>query len=279
MGNSINISGYLGRKVRYIEPPAGGCDADAQAFITAAGITDATQIAALCQLVVDLKAGGVWNDLNTLYPFVGGTATTHSYNLKNPALYQITWFGGVTHNTNGVTFNQINSYGNTGYNESLIEIPNNTHRAVYDRSVAADNAIQIGSQGSTGGGNQRNSITTNYSGLYIIDCYTVIDNSGRLIDNNSGSKGFWISTRNGSGIAGLKAYKNGLFLKQTTSADGGTQPTVNVFIGGLNNNGSLSEPSGHNLAFASMGNRLSAAQITAYYAAVQTFQTTLGRQV
>ena len=278
MGNSINISGYLGRKVRYIEPPVGGCNADAQAFITAAGITDATQIAALCQLVADLKAGGVWNDLNALYPFVGGTATAHSYNLKNTSLYQITWFGGVTHNSNGVTFNQVNSYGNTGYNESLVETFSNTHRAIYDRSTVADFGAQIGSQG-VGGGSQRNMVYTGYSTLYIIDCYDTIDNAGRLLDSSGGSQGLWISSRNTAASGGLKAYKNGVFLKQTTSPTSGTQPNVVTYIGGNNNNGTLAEPSGHNLAFASMGNNLNATQISAYYTAVQTFQTTLGRQV
>jgi len=278
MGNSINISGYLGRKVRHIEPPAGGCDADAQSFITAAGITDATEIAALCQLVVDLKVGGVWNSLNAIYPFVGSTATTHSYNLKNTSLYQISWFGGVTHNANGVTFNQINSYGDTGYNESLIETTYDTHRAVYDRSTVADFGAQIGSQGA-GGGTQRNLIYTAYSTLYIIDCYDTNDNAGRLLDSNSGSQGLWVSSRNTVAAGGLKAYKNGVFLKQTTSPTSGTQPNVVTYIGGANDNGSLSQPSGHNLAFASMGNSLSAAQISAYYTAVQTFQTTLGRQV
>lgn len=280
MGNSINISGYLGRKARYIEPPVGSCDADAQTFITAAGITDPTQIAALCQLVVDLKAGGVWNDLNALYPFVGGTATTHSYNLKNPVLYQIAWFGGVTHNTNGATFNGINSYGNTGYNESLIETSSNTHRSVYDRSTLADSRCQIGvANGPYNGSYQRNYIYTNYSSNYYMDCYDNLDNYGRLTGANGGSNAFWLHSRTSSASGAMKAYKNGVFLKQSTQTVYGIQPTLVTYIGALNLNGSLHEPTFHNLASASMGNGLSASQITAYYTALQTFQTTLGRQV
>lgn len=278
MGNSINISGYLGRKVRYIEPPVGSCDADAQAFITAAGITDATQIAALCQLVVDLKAGGVWNSLNAIYPFVGGTATTHSFNLKAPALYQITWFGGVTHNSNGVTFNQINSYGNTGYKESTIETYGSTHRSVYDRSSNIDFGIQIGAQEINA--NKRNSIYTNFSNQYYADCYDANTNLGRLTGANLGSAAFWVSSRTSLGAGGYSVYRNGVTLSTSTGATTGTQPVnTNVFVGGLNDTGVLSQPSGHNHAFASMGAGLINTQISAYYTAVQTFQTTLGRQV
>lgn len=280
MGNSINISGYLGRKSRYIEPPSVSCDADAQTFITAAGITNATQTAALCQLVVDLKSAGVWTSLNAIYPFVGGSATTHRYNLKNPTTYQITWFGGVTHSANGVTFNAINSYGNTGYNESLIETSSNTHRSVYDRSTSADFRCQIGvANGASSGSYQRNYIYTNYSSNYYMDCYDVLDNYGRLTGANGGSNAFWLHSRTSSASGGMKAYKNGAFLKQSTITVYGIQPTLVTYIGALNLNGSLHEPTNHNLALASMGQGLTGTQVSSYYTAVQTFQTTLGRQV
>ena len=62
-------------------------DADAQAFITAAVITDNTQITAINTLVTDLKAYNIWSKMKALYPFVGGTASTHKWNLIvfNPA--------------------------------------------------------------------------------------------------------------------------------------------------------------------------------------------------
>ena len=59
-------------------------DPDAQAFITAAGITDNTQKSAINTLVLDMKGFGIWTKMKAIYPFVGGTATTHKFNLKNP---------------------------------------------------------------------------------------------------------------------------------------------------------------------------------------------------
>jgi hypothetical protein len=59
-------------------------DSDAQAFITATAITDTTQQNAIDALVIGLKTDLLWTKMLAVYPFVGGTATTCKYNLKNP---------------------------------------------------------------------------------------------------------------------------------------------------------------------------------------------------
>ncbi len=45
-------------------------DADATAFISAAGITDLTQAAAINTLVNDLKTYGLWAKMKAFYPMV-----------------------------------------------------------------------------------------------------------------------------------------------------------------------------------------------------------------
>ena len=98
-------------------PKATGFDADAQAFITAAAITDVTQQNAINTLVVDLKGYSIWTKMKALYPFVGGTATTHKFNLKNPldtnAAFRASFVGGITHSSTGVKGNGINAYFDT----------------------------------------------------------------------------------------------------------------------------------------------------------------------
>ncbi len=90
-------------------------DTDAAAFITATGITDTKQISAINKLVTDAKAAGVWTKMRVLYPFVGGTPARHSYNLKDPASYQITWGGTVVHDSTGIKGNGTSGYGNTNF--------------------------------------------------------------------------------------------------------------------------------------------------------------------
>jgi len=89
-------------------------DADAQAFITAAAITDATQQAAIDTLVKGMKADGIWTKMKAIYPFVGGTATTHKWNLKDPrdldAAFRLVFNGGWTHSSTGATPNGTNGF-------------------------------------------------------------------------------------------------------------------------------------------------------------------------
>ena len=94
-------------------------DPDAQAFITAASITDPTQQSAINQLVVDLKGYNIWTKMKALYPFVGGTAAQHKWNLKDPrdldAAFRLVFNGGWTHSSTGATPNGTNAYADTKY--------------------------------------------------------------------------------------------------------------------------------------------------------------------
>jgi len=64
----------------YLASLAPAFDPDAQAFITAASITDPTQQSAINQLVVDLKGYNIWTKFKAIYPIVGGSASSHKWN-------------------------------------------------------------------------------------------------------------------------------------------------------------------------------------------------------
>jgi len=92
-------------------------DADAQAFITAANITNTTQQSAIDTLVKSLKTANIWTKMKAIYPFVGGTATAHKFNLKDPrdlnAAFRLQFNGGGTHSSNGYQLNGSNSFADT----------------------------------------------------------------------------------------------------------------------------------------------------------------------
>jgi hypothetical protein len=92
-------------------------DPDAEAFLTATGITDATITSAINTLVLDLKGYGIWTKMKAIYPIVGGTAATHKFNLKDPrdldAAFRLEFFGGITHSVNGMQGNGTNGYAET----------------------------------------------------------------------------------------------------------------------------------------------------------------------
>lgn len=99
-------------------------DVDANTFFTAAGITDPTQKSAVTSMVIALKAAGLWTISKAIYPFVGNAAASTKYNLKDPrdldAAYRIVWAGGVTHDSNGVTFNGTTGVGDTKFVPSTV---------------------------------------------------------------------------------------------------------------------------------------------------------------
>jgi hypothetical protein len=94
-----------------------GLDASATAFINASGLTDVTQKSAVNTLVKDLKRFGLWSKIKAFYPFVGGFATSHKFNLVDPRdtndAYRLTFAGGWTHSSSGVKCNGSNTSADT----------------------------------------------------------------------------------------------------------------------------------------------------------------------
>jgi len=245
-------------------------DADAVAFITATGITNPTEQSAINSLVVDLKAASLWSNMNAIYPFVGGTATTHKYNLKNPldtdAAGRIEFRGTPTHNSDGVVFNP-GSYGSTWCVPGTSAL--NRSYGEYIRLSANDG----------------------WSGSFIGDVF------GFKLNTTPAITAVGVNNLTGFG-AGLtygyvttsivNATEGYLFNNSTTlytNASVASSPPMGViYIGAMNtgtggNDGPWGEFSNRTLSFAHLGNGLSSAQHTTLVSIVQTYQTTLGRNI
>lgn len=103
------MSSYL-----YIEEP------ETRAFFDAAGRSNFTfnEQYAVNYIVANFKAAGVWNKCRAIYPFVGGTASTHRWNLKDPrdldAAFRLTFNGAnQINNSLGYRNNQNGGFANT----------------------------------------------------------------------------------------------------------------------------------------------------------------------
>ena len=185
-------------------------DADVIAFIKATGITDGTEFSAINYLVLDLKNKGLWTKINTLYPFVGSTATTHKYNLKDPrdldAAFRITFAGGVTHNSDGVTFDGINGFGNTHLIPSNNFALNSECLFAYSRTsaTAAVNAIDMGCAVSIV---VRDQLQIRTSTNYMVTSINSTSGGGNIATTNTDGQGFYTSSRTSS--TDLRHFKNG----------------------------------------------------------------------
>jgi hypothetical protein len=246
-------------------------DPDAQAFITAAAITDPTQQVAINTLVVDLKGYNVWTKMKALYPFVGGTATTHSYNLKNTAQYQITWNGGITHSSNGVQFGGVNGYGDTGLNAASVLGQDSTHLSFYSRTDVIANSVDMG-------------INSTARQLYLL--YRYGSSAFKAMNRTQAVAGSLYTPTTGLLIANRpsstteKYYHKGTLVDTITTSSTGTI-SANVYIGGYNNLAvpTSREYSSKQSAFISIGDGLTDTEAANFYTAVQNFNTALARQV
>lgn len=230
-------------------------------WITATGETNTTILAALNTLESDLNTYGILSKMKMLYPFVGGTATKHSYNFINTAQYQITWSGGITHSSTGVLPNGTNGYGMNGfYYETALSglTPQNQHISYYSRTNNAggyDHSI----------GQLLILRYSNGNAYYSVDGYTP---NG---PNGNGS-GFFIGTATSST---LTLYRNAssLISGTTSSTSYGYSIYQSTLFTGDGVYGSKE------CAFHSIGTGLTPTEVSNFNAAVQAFQTTLGRQI
>ena len=273
-GNSMFLAthGILSRAAS-----GGGVDPDAQAFITAAAITDPTQQAAINTLIVDLKGYSIWTKMKALYPFVGGTASTHKFNLKDPrdldAAFRIFWNGGVTHSANGVQFGGVNGWGNTYYNLSANASLNSHSISFYSRTTGTSSLqCEIGVTGSPLEGGS--TIFGRFSGVTY---YRINTPATYVTASDADSRAFYLANRTASNV--INGWRNSTKVTTGTTLSVTPLGNVNYAIGSLNENGAINYPSAKQCAFASIGDGLTDAEAANFYTAVQAFQTTLGRQV
>jgi len=255
-------------------------DVDALLFINNASIINIIQQFAINDLVIGLKTDGLWTKMKAIYPFVGGTATTHKYNLLNPldtnAAFRLVFTGGWTHSNTGATPNGTNAYANTFFAPSTNGLLyNNNHISFYSRTTAANGATGFYDLGSG------NNVASDSLSLWS---RRSTDNAGydsagfpanRITFTNTDGRGFYLGTAPNTTA---KFFKNGISQASLTVTNQSIT-NANIYLGGFNEYStgsvfySLKEQ-----AFASLGNGLTDAEALNYYNRVQTFQTTLGRQ-
>jgi len=251
----------------------GGNDADAQAFITASGISG-TNATAINTLVIDLKAANIWTKIKAAYPFVGNTASTQKWNLKDArdlnAAYRLVFNGGGTHSSNGYQPNGTNAYANTNFIPSVNSSGiNNFHSSFYSRTNVNLTQVEMGCGQNDAQGTLLEIRTANLT-------YIRINAAATSSFADTDSLGFYLQSRLLSNEQ--KGYKNNV-LKITGAISVNSYPTQLFFIGAYNSANNPVYYSTKQCAFASIGDGLTDAEALSFYNAVQTFNTTLGRQV
>jgi hypothetical protein len=259
-----------------------GLDPATSAFITAAGITDPTQINAINRLVLNYKGQGnlnssvdLWTDSSAIYPIVGGSASQHTGNLKDPrnlnAAFRLAFSGGWTHSSNGMLPNGVNAFANTFLKPN--NLGQDSHRVLgYVRNDIGGSAFEAVISAT-------NAAFTNGLGFETrksTNSHAPYSNSGFGPVTNANRTGLVGVNRTNS--SNYKVFRNGLALYTVTAASQ-TPLNINLYVGAQNNNGSTINYSTANLALIVAGDGLSDANALLEYQIIQQFQTDLGRAV
>jgi hypothetical protein len=264
LGISTNINSYYS-----IYPT----DADALAFVNAAGITDTTQMSAINTLVTDLKTANIWTKMKAVYPFVGGSAASHRFNLKDPrtvdAAFYLDFYGGITHTSAGATFNGTTGYADMKLMRSQLFTNTDGMIGMYTPTLSSSGSLFAVS----------NMINADFSGYY-----NGTQLSNNMYPNTSVSyttqlKGFNCFDVFINVVTCRSIFKNGVKVA-FGSGYSNISPDYKVYMAATNRAGTSY---GDNFAgvysFSFFSNTLTASENTSLYNAVQAFQTTLGRAV
>lgn len=241
-------------------------DPTAQAFITAAGITDANQKNAINDLTIGLKLANIFSKIPCLYPLVGPNATAHTYNLIDVATFQLTFVGAWTF-VNGADPNGVNAYATTNFK------PFTNYAATATRGY--------------GFYTNTNNITANVS-LGVLssadNAYLYMVNSGAtcVIGEITANALYVASNSIGHTLqqkfsnTDNKSYKNG--IQVGTSAISNTRNTnLEYYLGALNQNAAAAAYATNNLCTAHFHNDLTAGEIATLYTLILNYNTSLSR--
>lgn len=245
-------------------------DTDAQAFITAASITDSTQQSAIDTLVTDLKDAGVWTKMKAIYPIVGGTASSHKFNLKDPrdldAAFRLSFSSGWTHSADGAQVTaKTATYADTHILPSSELSTTSTHMSYYAKTLTSGN-----SQVAIGDGE----IDSMWLGLYSSAYYGAIANA-YVQQNYTSSPAYYLVNKPSS--TQLKFIIDSSIVVTKSITTGSFSGTQNLYLNNYSNSTTFTTIS--TCAFATIGDGLTDTESSDLYTAIQAFQTTLSRQV
>lgn len=249
-------------------------DYDAAQFISVAGLTVPANKDAINILVKDFKADNIWVNKKAIYPIIGGTSTTHKYNLKDPrdldAAYRLTFSGTITHNSQG-----MKGDGSTGFADTHI-IPtvdltfNSIHVSFYGFSNSTkSNSIEVGAY--KGGGVQELSMVTRRT---TGQSYTSQYDENTCFINTTTASGIGYFLSNRSSATNLRLLKDGSLLGSTTANTGiSGPPDVSLYLMAMHypGGGGTVGYSDSGCEFVTIGAGLTTSQEAAQFAAVTRF--------
>ena len=202
---------------------------------------------------------------------VGASAAACAQNLKSSS-FTGTFTSGWTFASTGATPNGTSAYMNTGLTLNNTE-RGNSHISIYSRTnfkTVLGVSIDIG---------VGRVVTNQYNYIesYFSDNNFYYDNRSFALIGTSVANSLGLML--GTTTSDVRQFKNGTKIATATKSTSTNDINFNIYLGARNTDGTATDFSPRQNAFASVGDGLTDTQASNFYTAVQAFQTTLGRQV
>ena len=251
-------------------------DTDALAYFTAnTSITSSADKSAINDFYLGLKSDGVYTSIGAMYLPIWGS-TNSKWNLITPvdndASFRLTFTGGLTYASTGITPNGTTGYANTHYNVNTNGSINSCHLSFYSRtSIDVSSSEEMGclTDASTRHEFSINSVGTAYLTLNA-------NNSYATYGPTSLSTKLYIGTRTASNLTTI--YRDGTSIASSTNAST-SKPSYDIYIFGRNLAGTANSFSTKQGSFMSIGLGLDSTKALALNNRVTTLLTYFGINV
>jgi len=245
------------------------------AFIAATGITDTTIINALNTMDLSLISNGLDTKMKALYPFVGGTASTHKYNFMDArdldAAFRLSFNGGWTHSSTGAKPNGTNAWADTFFTPLINNIVNSSHLSYYSRTLVSETKIDMGCYGVIYGLDY-NQIAISFGGTTY--CNPNNGAGGAAVSFASNSQGFFVASR--TSATNVFGQRNSTQITGTSATE---RNQNSIYLGALHQGLATTYFASKECAFSSIGDGLSTSEALVFNTAIQNFNTSLSRNV
>lgn len=261
-----------------------GFDTDAQAFIDAVGTLESSEETIIDDLVRGFKDNGTWDNYDAIYPFIGGTAAEHKWNLKDPrdldAAFRLTFGGTVTHDANGITPSSgVADRADTHY------IPKTSGNLT---NTSANLGIYLHTIGGSITGSRAYMAAASSAGISGTYGLAMFSSGSRNIGMIGAGSGQYAPSGSSAEVLGLvqvttngdrnaQHWKNGVKNGSTLAMTDASALTRSLTIGVANSSSTGEFPTDRTFSFAFIGTGPTDTEVSDDYDLIQNYQTALSR--
>lgn len=246
-------------------------DPDALAYIQAANINNPHYKIAINNFVVQLKYNNLWNKFYAIYPYIGGSASSHKWNLKDSrdldAAYRVTFTSGISHDSNGIKGNGTSGTATFYFNPSVNGTLNDLSLGFYSRT----SGNSTGAEFAVNAASTRVNLIIQYTNG---NTYFDLNNAylGTVVGLGTTATGLYVSSRTASNV--IKLFRRGVLISSKTNATT-TAMTGNLSFGVLAGGGY----SNRACSYAHIAKGFTDGEVSILNGLVQDLQIKLGRNI